>query len=105
MFLAMNRFKIAKGFEADFEKIWAERESFLTGVPGFTSFVLLKGDVFEDHTVYASHSVWASHSAFEAWTQSEHFRNAHAQAKAPAGTYIGPPQLELFDAVQDVLQG
>ena len=29
MFLAMNRFKIAKGFEAGFEKVWRERDSYL----------------------------------------------------------------------------
>ena len=29
MFIAMNRFKIAPGFEAGFEKIWRERETFL----------------------------------------------------------------------------
>jgi heme-degrading monooxygenase HmoA len=58
MFLAMNRFEIALGFEEGFEKIWRERESYLNTVPGFVSFALLKGSVQEDHTLYASHSVW-----------------------------------------------
>ena len=99
MFLAMNRFKIAPGFEEGFEKIWQERESFLNEVPGFVSFALLKGADHEDCSLYASHSVWVSRSEFEAWTQSESFRKAHAQANAPKGTYLGPPQLELFDSV------
>ena len=42
MFLAMNRFKITPGFEAGFEKIWRERDSHLSSVPGFKKFSLLK---------------------------------------------------------------
>ena len=99
MFIAMNRFRIAKGFEAGFEKVWRERESFLDEVPGFKSFHLLKGPVREDHVLYASHSTWESRAAFIAWTESANFRRAHAQASAPKGTYLGHPDLETFEAV------
>ena len=99
MFLAMNRFKIAPGFEDGFEKVWRERDSYLSEVEGFVSFNLMKGMVTEEFVLYASHSVWQSKEAFEAWTQSEHFRKAHAQASAPKGTYLGHPDLELFDSV------
>jgi heme-degrading monooxygenase HmoA len=99
MFIAMNRFMIALGFEDGFEKVWRERDSYLSEVQGFVSFALLKGATNEDHALYASHTVWESRDAFEAWTQSEHFRKAHAQASAPKGTYLAHPQLELFDAV------
>jgi heme-degrading monooxygenase HmoA len=99
MFIAMNRFRIARGFEEGFEKVWRERESYLDQVPGFRAFSLLKGPEREDHVLYASHSVWESRQAFEAWTESEHFRRAHAQASAPKGTYLGHPELETFEAV------
>ena len=99
MFIAMNRFQIARGFEEGFERVWRERDSFLKEVPGFVSFHLLKGDEHDDHTLYASHSVWASREAFEAWTESDNFRRAHAQASAPKGTYLGHPNLELFESV------
>ena len=99
MFLAMNRFKIALGYEEGFEKVWKERDSYLNEVDGFVSFNLMKGAVTEEYVLYASHSVWRSKDAFEAWTKSEHFRRAHAQASAPKGTYLGHPDLELFDAV------
>lgn len=99
MFIAMNRFRIAKGFEAGFEEVWRQRDSYLSEVPGFKSFALLKGPERDDHVLYSSHSVWASREAFEAWTQSEHFRKAHAQASAPKGTYLGHPELETFEAV------
>ena len=99
MFIAMNRFRIAPGFGDGFERVWRERESYLSDVPGFRSFHLLRGPVAEDHVLYASHTVWESRSAFDAWTRSEHFRRAHAQASAPKGTYLGHPELELFEAV------
>ena len=99
MFIAMNRFKIAPGFEEGFEKVWRDRETFLSEVPGFKSFALLKGPSHDDHTLYASHSVWESRAAFEAWTESEQFRKAHAQTSAPKGTYLGHPNLETFESV------
>jgi|TARA_Y100000310_G_C20604210_1_gene774664 heme-degrading monooxygenase HmoA len=99
MFIAMNRFRIAPGFEAGFEKMWRERDSHLSEAPGFVSFSLLKGPASEDHVLYASHTIWESQEAFAAWTQSDHFRKAHGQASAPEGTYLGRPELETFEAV------
>ena len=99
MFIAMNRFKIAQGFEEGFERVWKERDSYLSEAPGFKSFALLKGPSKDDHVLYASHSVWESREAFEAWTESQNFRKAHAQASAPKGTYLGHPELELFERV------
>lgn len=104
MFLAMNRFKIALGFEAGFEKIWRERETYLDEVEGFKSFALLKGENVEvengdDYVLYASHTIWASREAFVAWTESDYFRKAHAQASAPQGTYLTHPNLETFEQV------
>ena len=99
MYIAMNRFQIAPGFEEGFETVWRERDSYLEGVPGFVSFALLKGPANPEYTLYSSHTVWESRSAFEAWTESESFRKAHAQASAPKGTYLGHPDLELFEQV------
>ena len=104
MFIAMNRFQIALGFEEGFEKIWRERDTFLSEVDGFQSFALLKGGTVEvedgeNYVLYASHTIWESHAAFKAWTESDHFRKAHAQASAPKGTYLGHPNLETFEQV------
>jgi Antibiotic biosynthesis monooxygenase len=43
MFIAMNRFRVAKGSEAAFEQVWLSRDSHLDKVPGFVEFHLLKG--------------------------------------------------------------
>ncbi len=99
MFIAMNRFKIAPGKESEFIDIWKKRDSHLDGVPGFRSFNLLQGVSSDEHTLFASHSVWDSRQAFEDWTHSEAFRLAHAQAGQTKNVYLGPPNLELFEAV------
>jgi heme-degrading monooxygenase HmoA len=99
MFIAMNRFQIALGREESFEKLWSERESYLDEVPGFREFHLLRGATSEESTLYASHSVWESRAAFDAWTESDSFRKAHANARAPKGTYLGHPVFEGFEVV------
>ena len=99
MFIAMNRFRIAPGHEADFEDIWRKRDSYLDEVPGFREFHLLKGPSDEKAALYASHTTWDSRQDFENWTESESFRKAHGQARAPEGTYLGPPQFEGFEVV------
>lgn len=99
MFIAMNRFRIATGREAEFIEIWRQRDSHLRQVPGFQSFNLLQGPSADGQTLFISHTVWASRTAFEDWTRSEAFRAAHASAGTRRDIYLGPPQLELLDAV------
>ncbi len=100
MFLAMNRFRIAPGREQEFIDVWRKRESYLDEVPGFKEFHLMQGPSTEEYTLFASHTVWESEDAFAAWTRSEAFRKAHANAGATArDLYLGPPQLEFFNAV------
>ncbi|MBK5932205.1 antibiotic biosynthesis monooxygenase family protein [Halochromatium salexigens] len=99
MFIAMNRFRINQGFEDAFEAMWRERESQLDAMPGFCGFRLLKGQDDGESRLYASYTQWASRADFDAWRESEAFRQAHAQAKAPQGTYAGHPVFEGFDVV------
>ena len=42
MYIAMNRFRIAPGREADFINVWKNRNSQLESVPGFVEFHLLR---------------------------------------------------------------
>jgi heme-degrading monooxygenase HmoA len=105
MFIAMNRFRVAKGSEAAFEGVWLSRETHLDKVPGFVEFHLLKGPEAEDHTLYASHTVWESHAAFDAWTKSEAFRAAHRSAGENRPLYLGHPQFEGFEVRQTVGHG
>ena len=101
MFIAMNRFKVAKGQEAAFETIWATRKTRLDEMNGFVSFHLLKGPEREDHTLYSSHTTWASKDDFTAWTRSEQFRDSHRSAgqKRETPVFLGHPEFEGFETV------
>jgi len=105
MFIAMNRFKVVRGCEAAFERVWLSRDSHLDKVPGFVEFHLLKGPEAKDHTLYASHTVWKNRAAFEAWTKSEAFRAAHARAGDNKPLYLDHPQFEGFETIQVVRGG
>ena len=98
LFIAMNHFQVDPARGAEFEAHWRERESHLAEVPGFLRFALLRGD---EPGAYISHSTWESRAAFEAWSRSEAFRKAHAQARTPAGLLSGHPRLALFEAVME----
>jgi heme-degrading monooxygenase HmoA len=102
MYIAMNRFKVKKGSEEAFEKVWASRDSYLDRMAGFVEFHLLKGPEAEDHTLYSSHTVWQSHADFEAWTKSEEFRIAHARAgnESSGALYLEHPKFEGFEVRQ-----
>lgn len=100
MFLAMNRFRVMPGAEAEFEQVWKSRDSQLHTVPGFVEFHLLRGPAKADHTLYASNTIWASKADFEGWTKSEAFRQAHRNAGGSKPLYLGPPEFEGFEAIQ-----
>jgi heme-degrading monooxygenase HmoA len=100
-FVAMNRFRVALGREAEFEEIWRNRQSDLPSMPGFVVFHLLRGGSDETATLFVSHTVWRTRGAFEDWTRSEAFRRAHSGAPRAAGLYLGPPQFEGFEAVAE----
>lgn len=92
MFVAMNRFRVAKGREEAFLKVWRERESQLGGVPGFLRFRLLAGD-----GRFISYSEWRERGDFVAWTESESFGKAHGRARMPEGTLLGHPEFEGYE--------
>lgn len=102
MYIAMNRFQVRTGHEAEFEEVWKGRDSRLKGVPGFVEFHLLRGPNAETHTLYSSHTTWASRADFEAWTKSEAFRDAHRNAGNHRHMYLQGPHFEGFEVVQQM---
>ena len=102
MFIAMNRFQVKTGSEADFEAVWLNREVHISKEKGFVEFHLLRGPALEDHTLYVSHTVWASQEDFVAWTQSQAFRDAHKGAGQNRPLYLGGPHFEGFSVIQTV---
>jgi heme-degrading monooxygenase HmoA len=99
MYIAMNNFRVSPDKTADFERAWRERTSYLSEVPGFREFHLLRGPADGDARLYASHTVWQDEAAFKAWTESEAFRKAHAQGGKTAAYLLGPPKFVGWEVV------
>src|SRR6202008_2679778 len=102
MFIAMNRFKVVPGSQADFEQVWTTRDTHLSDVPGFINFHLLRGPDRDDHTLYSSHSVWLSGAVVEAWPRSDASRRAPRDAASNKPLYLGHPEFEGFEVLQTV---
>lgn len=106
MYLAMNRFAVRPENAEAFEAVWLSRDSHLTDMEGFVEFHMLRGPEREDGTIlYASHTVWESEEAFRAWTRSEQFRAAHANAGGTRKLHEGHPNFEGFAAIQRIARG
>lgn len=103
MYLAMNRFTVLPGNSKAFEALWLERDSHLKEMEGFVEFHMLKTAAREGGTVlYASHTVWENEEAFTAWTRSQQFRAAHANAGGTRKLHEGHPVFEGFSAFQHI---
>ncbi len=101
MFVTMNRFTIDPAHWDDFENRFKQRAGLVDGEPGFIRNAVLRPqeNTSDQHIVM---TLWESRQAFEAWTHSESFRQAHAKAgQTPKDWFVGPSNLEIFDAVTD----
>jgi len=99
MYIAMNRFRVASGYEQAFEAQWMGGKRRLSEMKGYLEFHLLRGPSADDHTLYASHTVWESHEDFLAWTQSEQFRSVHARVGESKVQYLSGPHFEGFTVI------
>ena len=94
---------MSTGSEKDFEQVWLSREANLHKDAGFHRVPFAARDLSrEDHVLYSSHTVWRSFADFEAWTKSEHFRKSHAGAGTAKQLYLGHPEFEGFEVMQEV---
>ncbi len=103
MFIAMNRFKVALGAEADFEGT-GRRATAICQACGSTAFHL-RGPAHEDHVLYSSHTIWHSREDFGAGHDRMHSAVHHSDAGSNQGLYLGHPEFEGFDVIQAIEPG
>ena len=99
MFVGNNRFYVRRGFEKEFERIWANRGSFLQESEGFISINLLRGITTSESTLYISNSIWKSRIDFENWKNSDNFKLTVKTTTRNKALYIGFPN---FEGLQEV---
>ena len=105
MFVICNRIPVAKGHEAEFENLFLERDDAksehpLRAVPGFIRNDILR-PTREEHYIVLTY--WDSLKDFEAWTNSESFREAH-KGRGRTEIFAGHPNLEIHEVIKSVVR-
>jgi len=85
-YIAMNRFQVRDGADAQFETRWATRKSSLIELEGFRWFGLLRrvppaGEEdpkpYPDDYNYVSFTIWETKKNFNSWRKGPAFKEAH----------------------------
>lgn len=84
-FVAMNRFKVVPGREAEFETRWKGRESKLREYEGFKAFTLARRDAVtpDDGYQYSTMSVWRDRAAFDNWFAAQQNKESDPKVRRP----------------------
>lgn len=84
-YIAMNRFQVRDGSDAQFETRWATRKSSLIELAGFRWFGLFRRvppagedpEPYPDDYNYVSFTIWENKKNFNAWRTGPAFKEAH----------------------------
>ena len=87
MFISINHIPVKQGREADFEKMFRERDRAVENQPGFVSLDILRpgtrsirGSAPEAFTnEYQVLTRWENESAFLGWVKSDAFKSSHSR--------------------------
>ena len=101
MYVVMNRIPVNKPFVEDIEERFKKRLGSVDSSPGFVrNFVLRPDEDSGEHHIVMT--LWEDKASFEAWTQSDSFREAHKSIReTPKEMYAGRNVLEKFEVVSD----
>lgn len=109
MFISINHIPIKQGREADFEKLFRDRERAVEDQPGFHSLDLLKpgmkmlmgGKPEQTVNEYQVLTRWESEESFRGWIHSDAFKRAHSR-EVDATIFDGKSYLTLHETAEGV---
>lgn len=96
MYVVMNRLTVAPEGAAGLEVGFAHSGERMRQTPGCVGFQLLREEA-EGDPVYLAVTQWRDKEAFTAWTRSDAFRRAHANA----GSSGAMGELHIYTAVNE----
>ena len=98
MITVANRMHVNSQYAEQFEQRFRDRAGLVDQMPGFLSnYVLRPTQPGEPYVVL---TLWESREAFEAWTQSDAFKQGHARSGSlPRDAFDGPNALEVHEVV------
>jgi heme-degrading monooxygenase HmoA len=104
MFVVMNRISVNPDYNDAFVERFSDRASLVDRMPGFVSFQLMQPIAPDDPFIVMT--VWQDEAAFDAWTESDEFKQGHARAgQLPPEAFRGRPVLESYQVISDAQAG
>ena len=104
MISVMNRIPVNPEHSEAFEQRFSDRAALVDGMDGFVAFRLMRPTNPEDP--YVVMTFWESQAHFEAWTQSDEFKQGHARAgRLPKEAFLGHPKIEVMEIIQEAVAG
>jgi heme-degrading monooxygenase HmoA len=96
MYCVINRVPVAPDYREAFEERFRHRAGQVEQQPGFVRMAVLRPE--GEDTPYLVETLWRDRAAFQAWVQSEDFKQAHANP-LPKEAYPGEGRMESFDVI------
>jgi heme-degrading monooxygenase HmoA len=96
MIVVANRISVAKGFEKAFEERFKNRARKVDKMSGFIRNEVLR-PVGAGFYVVLTH--WESKESFEAWTESDEFKEAH-KSRPPSDMFSGASVFEMHEVIE-----
>jgi heme-degrading monooxygenase HmoA len=104
MIAVMNRIPVHPDHREAFEERFSDRAALVDGMDGFVAFRLLRPSKADDP--YVVMTFWETKEHFEAWTQSDEFKEGHARAgRLPKDAFWGHPKVEVMEIIQEAVAG
>ena len=100
MITVANRIFVAAEYAEQFEEAFRKRAGLVDGMPGFIMNQVLRP--VTAGAPYVVLTLWASRVDFDAWVNSDSFRQGHARSGSlPREAFVAPNRLEIHEVVQD----
>ena len=106
MIVVSNRIPVAAGHEGAFEERFRGRAGLVERHPGFVRMEILRPRAVEMHgkslggsPYYAVLTYWKTEADFVRWTESDDFRQAHAN-RPPKEMFADPNVFEMHEVIQ-----
>lgn len=94
MWVVTNRIPVAEGHQDDFEDRFRNRAHLVDTSPGFVRQEILRPR--RPGLPYLVTTYWEDESSFQAWVQSDFFKEAHKNPPPPA-MFAGDSSLEIYE--------
>ncbi|MDX8363860.1 antibiotic biosynthesis monooxygenase family protein [Cytobacillus sp. Hm23] len=95
MYVVMNVLTVPEDGKSKMVELFSKSAENMKKVPGCVEFQFLSSSEEEKQVVYTK---WESKEDFKAWTESEAFRQAHAERRTRGTTATGS-KIEIYEVV------